>query len=163
MAGGIGGAGGGMAGSGGRIIGVGCEPGFEPLDGANPRCGGEPCAPLPRTDGRFAQTHCCTTDGRCGSGFQRIFSATCFERDRPGTLSAECPTETLFMYYDFLSGIEFRNEFPGCCLPDGRCGLDTSESLGGGCVERSFFSDAARSGCESENDEVRFDPISCSP
>ena len=161
--GGAGGGMGGVAGVGGTIIPPGCERGFEPLDAANPRCGGELCPELPDLDPRVTYEHCCTADERCGSGWEEIFGGECFERDQPGASSDECPTETIFVYYDFVSGSTLVDAFPGCCLPDGRCGLDTSATVAAGCVERSRLSDAVRTACTSDNYDLRFDPIACTP
>ena len=171
-AGGIGGTLGGAGGIGGTpgTAGMGasaqaCARGFESLDPGNAHCGTVTCSALPeRGDPRYEYAeHCCSSDARCGAGAEHLFGGSCFERDAPGTPSDECPGAVIFIYYDFGSKHGLGEEFLGCCLPDGRCGLDTSDALGAGCVERSRLSDAVRSACTAESFDVLLEPMSCTP
>jgi hypothetical protein len=155
-------ASGGAGGSTGNVIG-GCQRGFQPLDEADPRCGDDPCSELPMpNDGRFRfSDRCCTTDEACGSGSEEIFGATCFERDQAGNESAGCPGASVFLYVDPGSDVAVVPSFPGCCRADGLCGFDTSATLGAGCVERSRFAAALRSGCISANLDASFETMAC--
>jgi hypothetical protein len=113
-------------------------------------------------DGRFRfSDRCCTTDEACGSGSEEIFGATCFERDQAGNESAGCPGASVFLYVDPGSDVAVVPSFPGCCRADGLCGFDTSATLGAGCVERSRFAAALRSGCISANLDASFETMAC--
>lgn len=147
----------------GGSAGNGCERGFHELDEADPRCGDDPCSELPMpNDGRFHfSRRCCTADEACGSGSEQIFGATCFARDQAGSESAGCPSTSVFLYVDPGSDVTVAPNFPGCCRADGLCGFETSATLGAGCVERSHFAAALRSGCISANLDASFETMAC--
>jgi hypothetical protein len=158
---------GGAAGSGAMAgsAGAGCPPAFAALDPANARCGDETCEALPVANSRVGNyaMHCCTTEGRCGSGSQRVYGSGCFERDQPGSLSDACPSQSVLVTYDAISDVPVGDYFEGCCLPEGLCGLDTSASLGAGCVERSILKRAIHTTCTRENHELELESIPCTP
>src|SRR5688572_22881277 len=145
--------------------GAACRPAFEALDPADAHCGVERCPPFPVANWRLENymQHCCTTDGRCGAGSQRVYGSGCFERDAQGSPSEACPSQTVLVTYDLLSDVPIGDYFPGCCLPDGLCGLDTDASLGAGCVERSILKSALQTTCVPQNLELELEPIPCTP
>ncbi len=79
-------------------------------------------------------TNCCTESGRCGLVLPNI-GQQCVELNQPGTLDSECP--------DF-EGPGFR--FPGCCRPEGHCGVLESV-LPLGCIAREALAPDASASC----------------
>jgi hypothetical protein len=67
---------------------------------------------------------CCTVDEQCGLDFSALGLAECLQREAPGQITAACPAVDLF---GFVS-------FPGCCAPEGLCGLNVNAFLPLGCV-----------------------------
>lgn len=133
---------------------------------ADGTCGGVTCPELPDSaDPRYDyRRHCCTDEGACGVGSGALFGGACFERNQEGTPSDECPYGSVYIYYDFGSEIVVADGFPGCCRPDGQCGLDTSRTFGAGCVERSELGAAVLDECNGFDEPLEvFESIPCTP
>ncbi len=71
---------------------------------------------------------CCTAETRCGLDLEMLAGmALCLERDAPGTPDAACPSA-------MVMGVAL----PGCCRPDGTCGVQ-SLLVPLGCVSGSLL------------------------
>lgn len=82
-------------------------------------------------------TPCCTAEGQCGATFDLPdgTSLPCLALDQPGALDQACPSGVLPLV----------GEAPGCCRPDGTCGLMAPEL---GCS--ADFTDAPAA-CDPQN------------
>ena len=126
--GGTGGTPGGSGGSGGGTGGLG------PGGGVSPNAGNPPvvsqdvttCSPCPPAMGiGGALEACCTADNQCGVDVTMLTgTAMCVQQNGPGAQSSECPTGD---YMGFVS-------VPGCCKPDGTCGVVIQQLAPLGCV-----------------------------
>jgi hypothetical protein len=83
-------------------------------------------------------TGCCTEGEKCGLVVS-IIGPECVELNQPGKLDSQCPT------LDFPTF-----SLPGCCRPDGRCGV-LERFLPLGCIARdAIFPDAGQSCTSNE-------------
>jgi hypothetical protein len=83
----------------------------------------------------------------------------CLALDHPGDEDPNCPGDSLYVCdpIDCYSAVDM----PGCCRPDGMCGL----------LEKGYFSFERKLGCVSrdpwiENEEFlgrKLEPVSCTP
>jgi hypothetical protein len=87
------------------------------LDGGAIACAGTVCAPSSLADAVLAP--CCYSGSKCGA----LLPSACVEIDAEGTIDPGCPA---FATY------------PGCCKPDGTCGLIASGTPFG-CVNPFAF------------------------
>jgi len=90
---------------------------------------GGQCPPAPRST-----TSCCTEEGRCGLVLPNL-GPQCVELNQPGTVDSECPP---------LEGPSFN--LPGCCRPEGHCGVLESV-LPLGCIAREAITPDASTSC----------------
>jgi hypothetical protein len=82
-------------------------------------------------------TECCTFAGRCGVDFSSFGSIlgiapVCQQFNQPGTIDYSCPSTGTLVG----AGAP---DFPGCCRPDGTCGVALNNSLVSlGCVLEQY-------------------------
>ncbi|MDH5674386.1 MAG: PKD domain-containing protein [Myxococcales bacterium] len=90
-------------------------------------CNGETCAPVVGATGELPA--CCDMDsgGGCGAQVSMTDPSDCEAINQPGDLDPSCPPA--------MSVIG--TEVPGCCKPDGKCGV-MSGTLSG-CIERTDY------------------------
>ena len=69
---------------------------------------------------------CCTAGDDCGFSIS-LLGPDCIEGNQPGTPDPGCPSQSLMGF-----------ELPGCCKPEGICGVQDS-FLGLGCVDATVF------------------------
>lgn len=115
---------------------------------ATAECGGMTCEGLSFGIGGIEDADACCPEGEdeavCGldtsplENFDFTIPTECQPRNSPGELDESCPVSPPLN----VSGIMF--DFPGCCLPSGKCGfmLDTVAQLVRldlGCVDATMF------------------------
>lgn len=88
------------------------------------------CPPLTMNQAAFFGASCCTNPGNeCGVSF---LDADCIPFDQPGVLDPACPSEVIALLLTVT--------LPGCCRPEGQCGVmepaDLGLNLNVGCVRR---------------------------
>jgi hypothetical protein len=161
----------GSAGKGGSTSGSG---GRAPTDGGAPdelppglsdepstkECGAETCESS-AVAGVYHINPCCAADDACGldttflAAVGAEFSEVCQPREQPGTDEGFCPEVTGLTVP--VQGIPLPLEpFPGCCRPDGTCGVVVDEVRSGfplatlnlGCVEAAPFFDGRVRRCD---------------
>ena len=100
------------------------------------QCGGSICSAYQPPPPDPIAAPCCAGGGTaCGLDPERLFGSVmvdCVELGQPGVPHASCPAhEPPQPPYDGTS-------LPGCCRPDGSCGLQ-DDITGLGCIEASLF------------------------
>ena len=109
---------------------------------------------------------CCTeADNACGlntaflESAGAVFEDTCQPKNQPGEVDENCPSPPAVVIPTSTMGNITLDQFPGCCRPNGMCGVvvDTVSAGGGllplgnlelGCVDAApFFPDAAPVSC----------------
>lgn len=154
----------GTAGTGGRATqptagdgaggggGAGLPPGLSE-EPSTKMCGAETCESSQAALVYYVDP-CCAANDACGldTTFLSLvgakFTDTCQAHDQPGTDEGSCPDATGLTVPYNGSDIDV-DSFPGCCRPDGTCGVEVNEvtsngflpiaSLGLGCVEAAPF------------------------
>jgi len=120
-------------------------------------CGAETCD-SEAVAGLYHINPCCAADSACGldttflAAVGAQFSEVCQAHDQPGTDEGSCPAVTGLMVP--VQGVPLPLEaFPGCCRPDGTCGVVVNDVRAGfplatlnlGCVDAApFFEGRAR-------------------
>jgi hypothetical protein len=127
-AGGMGGASGGAGGASGGAGGRSGAGGAGGAGGApmTIMCNGMPCMGFTSAAGTMLMPCCDAMEGMaCGAITDTM--GTCIARMSPGTADASCPTAQSLL----------NMPVPGCCKPDGKCGLMSGTLMG--CVERTRY------------------------
>ena len=112
-----------------RTCGLGDGGADAPAEGGVECVVGGRCPTPPRST-----SGCCTEAGKCGLVLPNV-GPECVELNQPGTVDSECPS---------LEAPGF--SFPGCCRPDGNCGVLESV-LPLGCIPRETFAPDASASC----------------